>query len=156
MSNYKCNQLRHILLNNSFSFLPRGRLRLQDVYDYVEASYPSLCDNSYLCSSNCNSGNDEPEWHHSVRWALQSLKNDPRVHHAGHGLWFFSWLIIYPHKALRFWYLWSRSISLLAPNTATSKDFSSWRICVEARQELRLQAMWQFILTENRTKTISL
>lgn len=62
------------LINTSFSFVARGVQSIGDIYNYVSNEYPDLCDNTYYCNVNCKSGNDQPEWNHTVRNALQKLK----------------------------------------------------------------------------------
>lgn len=63
------------LINSNFSFMSRGRHHIQDIYDAVKNEYRNQCDDTYYCSENCSSGNDQPEWCHTVRNALQRLKS---------------------------------------------------------------------------------
>lgn len=63
------------LIASKFSFLPRGTRTINEIYNAVKAQYPALCDDTYYCSENCRSGNNQPEWNHTVRNALQFLKS---------------------------------------------------------------------------------
>lgn len=87
--NQNCNTLRKLLVENKMSFIPRGRVSLDEVYSYVRAHYPALCDDNYLCNKHCLSGTSNPEWQHAVRWALQTLKDAKQVNHASRGYWLF-------------------------------------------------------------------
>ena len=58
-----------------FSFIPQGEIHLRGVYAIVKDRYPELCDDSYLCSTNCKSGYNSPEWKHVVRTGLNEMKN---------------------------------------------------------------------------------
>ncbi len=62
------------LTSNEFSFLPRRENKLIYIYSKVQLQYPQLCDDNFLCINNCTKGNNEPEWHHAVRRALDRLK----------------------------------------------------------------------------------
>ncbi len=62
------------LRRTRFGFVPQGEHHLHDVYRAVKARYPSLCDDRFLCSDNCASGHQRPEWQHVVRRALQAEK----------------------------------------------------------------------------------
>jgi len=66
--------LYHNLCESQFGFVPRGEHHIHDIYSLVKNSYPKLCNDSYLCSENCKSGHDRPEWQHRVRAALDYLK----------------------------------------------------------------------------------
>lgn len=69
------SQLYSALTESRFSFVPIGRHSLQEVYAYVQERYPELCDESYLCSENCNNGHNSPEWKHRVRAAIWVVKD---------------------------------------------------------------------------------
>lgn len=62
------------LTTNRFSFVPRGEHTLDNAYRLVKAKYPHFCDDKYLCSTNCLSIHQQPEWKHAVRRALNNLK----------------------------------------------------------------------------------
>lgn len=76
MARIDLQELHRELISNKFSFLPRGEHQLKSIYIYmgVKSEYPRLCDDDFLCIDNCSSGNNEPEWHHRVRGALDELK----------------------------------------------------------------------------------
>lgn len=67
-------KLYQALIDSEFSFVMRGERSIEEVYSSVFAEHPHLCDNTYYCSENCKSGNDQPEWKHTVRNALQGMK----------------------------------------------------------------------------------
>jgi len=71
-----------------FNFVPRGEHTLDNVYRLVKTKYPRFCDDKYLCSKNCLSIHQQPEWKHAVRSALNNLKVALRVvsrgAHRGH------------------------------------------------------------------------
>ena len=74
MARIDLQELYQKLISNNFSFLPRGEHQLKSIYMEVKSEYPRLCDDNFLCIDNCSSGNNEPEWHHTVRKALDRLK----------------------------------------------------------------------------------
>ncbi len=78
MARVDTRKLYQNLIRTELSFVPRGRHRITCIYDRVRSKYPNLCDDSYLCSENCKSGADQPEWKHIVRGALDALKENPR------------------------------------------------------------------------------
>ena len=86
------HKLYQALIDSKFSFVEKGTRSIEDVYGSVFAKYPDLCDNSYYCSENCKSGNDQPEWKHTVRNAMQRLKrlNDHVSFTGRKGYWEFS------------------------------------------------------------------
>lgn len=51
-----------------------GNTPIENVYRLVKAKYPRYCDDSYLCSKNCSSIHQQPEWKHTVRSARNNLK----------------------------------------------------------------------------------
>src|SRR5438309_4561492 len=67
-------QLYRALMHTHFAFVPRGEHALREVYSAVQSQYPTLCDDTFLCSTNCRSGHKRPEWQHVVRKALNDLK----------------------------------------------------------------------------------
>lgn len=62
------------LTSTRFDFVPRGEHTLDNVYRLVKVKYPHYCDDNYLCSMNCQSIHNQPEWKHTVRSALNNLK----------------------------------------------------------------------------------
>ena len=74
MARSDLKELYKELISNEFSFLPRGENKLVYIYKKVQLQSPQLCDDSFLCIDNCTNGNNEPEWHHAVRRALDRLK----------------------------------------------------------------------------------
>ncbi len=62
------------LITTQFDFVPRGEHTLDNVYRLVTSKYPRFCDDDYLCSENCSSIHQQPEWKHTVRNALNNLK----------------------------------------------------------------------------------
>ena len=89
MARWDVAELYHQLLSSEFGFVPSGRHDLWSLYEAVQREYPALCDDSYLCSTNCAGGSDIPEWRHAVRKALGDLKRKSRrVSKAGgQGYW---------------------------------------------------------------------
>ena len=75
MARQKEHELYQILIDSNFSFVVRGTRYIDEIYHSVSAKYHYLCDNNYYCSENCNAGNNQPEWKHTVRNALQRLKS---------------------------------------------------------------------------------
>lgn len=63
------------LVSSKFSFLKRGEIHISDIYRAVRMKYKSLCDDNYFCSESCTKGNNQPEWNHTVRNAIQKIKN---------------------------------------------------------------------------------
>ncbi len=75
MARQKEHVLYQELIDSKFSFVERGTRSIAEIYDSVSMKFPVLCDNTYYCSENCKAGNNQPEWMHTVRNALQRLKN---------------------------------------------------------------------------------
>jgi hypothetical protein len=75
MARADTQELYQNLIRTELSFVPHGRHHITVIYDCVRSKYPNLCDDSYLCSENCKSGDNQPEWKHKVRWALDALKD---------------------------------------------------------------------------------
>jgi len=69
------HKLYRELIDSRFSFVTRGTRHIDEIYTSVSSKYPDLCDNDYYCSENCTAGNNQPEWNHTVRNALQRLKS---------------------------------------------------------------------------------
>ena len=68
------SKLARVLKDANFSFMERGTRTIEEIYVSVRNLYPNLCDDSYYCAENCSSGNNQPEWNHTVRNALKSWK----------------------------------------------------------------------------------
>ena len=68
------SDLYQALITSEFSFIERGTRKIEEVYSSVQATFKSLCDDSYYCSEHCRSGNNQPEWQHTVRNAMQKIK----------------------------------------------------------------------------------
>lgn len=54
-----------------------GEFTLEEIYRAVKQKRPDLCDDTYLCSTNCKHGHNHPEWMHRVRAALYEIKQKP-------------------------------------------------------------------------------
>lgn len=85
------SELYQKLIASIFSFLSRGTRTIDEIYNAAKEQYPALCDDSYYCSENCRAGNDQPEWKHTVRNALQHLKSktDTITYTGRRGFWKF-------------------------------------------------------------------
>jgi len=71
-------ELQGRLADSDFGFVSDGERSLSEtIYPKVNEKYPSLCDDSYLCSDTCSGGHSQPEWKHAVRRVLDMLKNSP-------------------------------------------------------------------------------
>lgn len=71
----KVRELYSKLVEAQFSFMGKGEFCLQKIYSTVKKKYPNLCDDNFMCDWCCKDGNEnDPEWHHRVRTALDSLK----------------------------------------------------------------------------------
>ena len=57
----------------------KGSLRAKDIYRLVKHEFADLCDDNYLCNVHCRNGYNSPEWHHTVRSAIQSFKKKGMV-----------------------------------------------------------------------------
>lgn len=75
MAREKEHTLYQKLVEVRFSFISEGTHHIDEIYNLVSKEYSELCDNTYYCSENCSSGNNQPEWKHTIRNALQRLKN---------------------------------------------------------------------------------
>src|SRR2546422_3600423 len=85
------SSLYQALMDSRFSFMQRGIRTIEEVYNSVRTLYLNLCDDSYYCSENCRQGNNQPEWNHTVRSALNILRstNAPVRHSGRRGYWEF-------------------------------------------------------------------
>jgi hypothetical protein len=81
MARQDIKQLYEDLTQTQFTFVPSGVYPLSDVYQRVQAQFPTLCDDTYLCSQNCTNGYNSPEWRHTVRTALNILLGRGLVSH---------------------------------------------------------------------------
>lgn len=75
MARHKEREPYSALIDSKFTFMGKGERTIENIYAAVMTNFPKLCDNSYFCYENCKSGNDQPEWKHTVRNALQRLKS---------------------------------------------------------------------------------
>lgn len=84
-------ELYRTLKSEQFGFVPRGEHHVHDVYRLVATRHAELCDDNLRCSVNCSNGNNQPEWQHVVRKALNVLKSsDGAVRKAERrGYWLF-------------------------------------------------------------------
>ena len=91
MARAELEDLYRILVDARFEFIPRGEVHLREVYAIVKDRYPVLCDDSYLCSTNCKSGYNSPEWKHMVRTGLNEMKKrgEPVTTGSARGMWRF-------------------------------------------------------------------
>ncbi len=81
------------LLKSEFDFVPIGEHSLQALYNIVQNRFPTLCDDDYLCRTNCKSGNNSPEWQHVVRKALyemQRRQSTKAITGSQRGYWLFT------------------------------------------------------------------
>jgi predicted HNH restriction endonuclease len=74
MARHDLTELYSILMESRFEFMGQGEASLPTIYTTIKSRYPELCDDSYLCAVNCQSGHNQPEWRHVVRTALTDLK----------------------------------------------------------------------------------
>jgi hypothetical protein len=82
-------ELYQLLLESEMSFIGSGEKNIKEIYKSVQEKYPLQCEDIYLCSHHCKSGNDQPEWKHIVRNALQVLKKNGKVTSTAWGYWMF-------------------------------------------------------------------
>ena len=69
------HDLYKALIDYRFLFINKGTQSIDKIYDAVHKHFPNLCDDNYYCNESCSSGNNQPEWKHTIRNALQSLKS---------------------------------------------------------------------------------
>jgi hypothetical protein len=98
MARAELEELYHILVDTRFEFIPRGEIHLRKVYAIVKERYPELCDDAYLCSTNCKSGYNSPEWRHVVRTGLNEMKKrgEPVSTSGLRGVWRFGLAVAPP------------------------------------------------------------
>jgi hypothetical protein len=91
MARTELEELYRELADTRFKFVPQGEVALRSVYALVKDRYPRLCDDTYLCSTNCQSGVNQPEWKHVVRTALNEMKKrgEPIANGSKWGVWEF-------------------------------------------------------------------
>lgn len=86
------NLLYSKLVDAQFSFMGKGEFRLQKIYSTVKEKYSCLCDDSLMCDQCHKSRNkNDPEWHHRVRQALNTLRDTGKNVKKGHARNF--WII---------------------------------------------------------------
>ncbi len=73
----RLKELYRNLNETELYFIPAGDYLLKDIYDQVKLKFPELCNDAYLCSQHCLSGNKAPEWEHRVRSYMSSKKDRP-------------------------------------------------------------------------------
>jgi hypothetical protein len=78
MARHDLTALYEILMTSRFEFMGQCEVQLITIYATIKERYSELCDDSYLCSVNCGSGHNQPEWRHVVRKALTDLKRANR------------------------------------------------------------------------------
>lgn len=54
----------------------KGRAQFKDIKNAVMGNFPTICDNSQLCTHEYPY---RPEWEHKVRHALDNLKNKKKL-----------------------------------------------------------------------------
>jgi hypothetical protein len=74
----KVSKLYSELSGSKFNFL-QGEFSTSEIYQFVKSRFPSFCDDSYLCVTNCLSGHNSPEWQHRTRAALANLKSSGKI-----------------------------------------------------------------------------
>jgi hypothetical protein len=72
-------ELYKTLKENELDFIPRGIYHLEDIYDFIKNEYPHRCDDNYLCIQHCRGGKNAPEWKHTVRSFLETLKKTDKI-----------------------------------------------------------------------------
>ena len=77
-------QLYKALMRSGLSFVGEGEFTIYEIYARVQATYQELCDDSYLCSTNCGGIHHQPEWRHVTRKALTDLKRRGQGVASGH------------------------------------------------------------------------
>lgn len=85
-------ELHAALLANEFSFIAPGEYLTSEVHDLVQAHYPELCRDEFLCRYNCKNGGNSPEWKHHVRRVLQQhgkLRKNGKIENVRRGVWKF-------------------------------------------------------------------
>lgn len=82
-------ELYQLLLESGMTFVGSGEKNIKEIYKSIQTKYPSHCDDTYLCSQHCKTTDDQPEWKHIVRSALQVLKKNGKVTSTAWGYWMF-------------------------------------------------------------------
>ncbi len=90
MAREDLKELYQELKRSRFQFVPRGTHHIDIIYREVKSRFPHLCDDSYLCAENCSSGHSQPEWNHTIRKALESLKGESVLKDDRKGFWTFA------------------------------------------------------------------
>ena len=67
-------ELYRSVIESQLDFIERDVIHIEEIYDVVKAHFHDLCDDDYMCSEHCSHGNNQPEWNHTVRGAMQQLK----------------------------------------------------------------------------------
>lgn len=90
MARYDLAILFQTLTRSLLAFVGSGTHHLRAIYRKVKLEHPELCDDGFLCSNNCQSGYNSPEWQHTVRTVLNDLQRRGVVQHGpGRGYWTF-------------------------------------------------------------------
>ncbi len=82
-------KLSKIMLETNMGCMGTGIYSMQEVYEKVKKNYPELCNEQYLCIDNCKSGGKDPEYHHTIRGNMQTMKKRGRVIKSSKGSWEF-------------------------------------------------------------------
>jgi hypothetical protein len=84
-------ELADSLKLSEFNFIPRGTIDIQTVYELVHQTFPTLCDDTFLCSDHCIDGGNQPEWMHVVRGVLDGFnkQNGPITKNPQRNYWDF-------------------------------------------------------------------
>lgn len=81
--------LSAVLGRNHFRFMNRhGEITLAEIYQAVKERYSMLCDDTYLCP-HYRSRSPQPEWKHTVRGVLDTLKKKGVITNRGNQIWIF-------------------------------------------------------------------
>lgn len=89
-------ELSRNLRDSGFDFLGYDPIQLTQIYELVQAQFPLLCDDNYLCIDNCRNGGNQPEWKHSVRGTLNAFKiKGKALNGPAHGLNIGEWQIVH-------------------------------------------------------------
>jgi hypothetical protein len=87
MSRENITELKKRLSETQFSYLPAGNHSIEEFYRTTKNNFPEYCDDNYLCSTNCESGHDQPEWKHVVRSYMQTAKKRGKISLVSRGIW---------------------------------------------------------------------
>ena len=72
-------ELTRNLRESEFDFIGHNPIQLAQIYELVQAQFPHVCDDNYLCINHCRNGQNQPEWKHAVRSTLQDFKVKGKV-----------------------------------------------------------------------------